>query len=100
MLDAYHRCSATRAVRSWRWTANLDCPADVHCFWDLVEAASDADNDTELDTQRTSRCSVSPAGRPGRGKCAMYTIDNWAALRDSAYIQPDFDFNERRVISP
>ena len=24
----------------------------------------------------------------------MYTIDNWAALRDSAYIQPDFDFNE------
>ena len=34
-------------------------------------------------------------GTTGRGKCAMYTMDNWAGLRDSAYIQPDFEFNEQ-----
>ena len=69
-------------------------PADVHCFWDLVEAASDADNDVELDTQADVPVLRFTGGTTGRGKCAMYTIDNWAALRDSAYIQPDFDFNE------
>src|SRR6185437_4918341 len=27
-------------------------PAGVHCFWDLTEAASDADNDVALDVHR------------------------------------------------
>ena len=82
-------------MRSWQWTACLVCPADVHCFWDLVEAASDADNDVELDTQSDVPVLRFTGGTTGRGKCAMYTIDNWAALRDSAYIQPDFEFNEQ-----
>src|SRR5262249_38828644 len=30
----------------------------------------------------------------GRGKCAMYAMDQILACRDSAYIQPDFDYDE------
>ena len=45
-------CSARRAVRIVAMDREPGLPADVHCFWDLVEAASDGDNDVELDTQQ------------------------------------------------
>jgi fatty-acyl-CoA synthase len=94
MLDAYHRLLREEGCAIVAMDRVPGLPADVHCFWDLVEAASDGDNDAELDTQSDVPVLRFTGGTTGRGKCAMYTIDNWAALRDSAYIQPDFDFNE------
>jgi acyl-CoA synthetase (AMP-forming)/AMP-acid ligase II len=94
MLDTYygmlreHECAIVVMDRA------SHMPADVHCFWDLVAAASEADNDLELDTQNDIAVLRFTGGTTGRGKCAMYTLDNWMGLRDSAYIQPDFDFNE------
>jgi fatty-acyl-CoA synthase len=94
MLGAYygtlkeHGCSIVAMDRE------PGLPADVHCFWDLVEAASDVNNDVELDTQEDVPVLRFTGGTTGRGKCAMYTLDNWMGLRDSAYIQPDFEFDE------
>jgi acyl-CoA synthetase (AMP-forming)/AMP-acid ligase II len=69
-------------------------PADVHCFWELVEAASDADNDVALDVHRHIALLRLTSGTTGQGKVAQYAMDHLFALRDSAYVQPDFAFNE------
>ena len=95
MLDAYHVCCARSGCAIVVMDRVPGLPADVHCFWDLVEARRMATTTASSTRSRTSRCSDSPAGRRDAGKCAMYTIDNWAGLRDSAYIQPDFEFNEQ-----
>ena len=68
-------------------------PPDVHCFWDLVEAASDADNDVELDDHEHVAVLRFTGGTTGRGKCAMYAMDHFWACRDSSYIQPSFRYN-------
>src|SRR6185369_15410748 len=69
-------------------------PAGVHCFWDLTEAASDADNDVALDVHRHIALLRLTSGTTGHGKVAQYAMDHLFALRDSAYVQPDFAFNE------
>ena len=95
MLGAYHSVLRDHGCSIVVMDREPGLPTDVHCFWDLVEAASDADNDIELDTQQDVPVLRFTGGTTGRGKCAMYTMDNWAGLRDSAYIQPDFEFNEQ-----
>jgi len=49
----------------------------VLSFWDLVGAASDADGDIELDTDTHIFMMRFTGGTTGRGKCAMYSIDNF-----------------------
>jgi acyl-CoA synthetase (AMP-forming)/AMP-acid ligase II len=61
----------------------------VHCFWTLVEAASELDNDVELDTDEHICMLRFTGGTTGKGKCAMYSIDNWMACRDAAFINTD-----------
>ncbi len=72
-----------------------DARADVHLFWDLVEAASDADNDVELDTDEHVFMLRFTGGTTGAGKCAMYSIDNILASRDGGFINTDFAFSAR-----
>ena len=50
--SAYHRVFREEGCAIVAMDREPGLPADVHCFWDLVEAASDADNYTELDTQQ------------------------------------------------
>jgi acyl-CoA synthetase (AMP-forming)/AMP-acid ligase II len=94
MLDAYrdmlesHGCTAVVMDRV------EGLPAGAHCFWDLVEAASVNDNDVELDDREHIAILRFTGGTTGRGKCAMYAMDQLFACRDSAYIQPDFDYSE------
>ncbi|MDB5995942.1 MAG: long-chain fatty acid--CoA ligase [Pseudomonas sp.] len=66
----------------------------VHCFWSLVEAASQSDNDVELDTDEHICMVRFTGGTTGKGKCAMYSIDNLMATRDSGFINTDFAFND------
>ncbi|MCU1752002.1 class I adenylate-forming enzyme family protein [Pseudomonas sp. 6D_7.1_Bac1] len=61
----------------------------VHSFWSLVDAASDADNDVTLDTDKHICMLRFTGGTTGKGKCAMYSIDNWMACRDAAFINTD-----------
>lgn len=65
----------------------------VHCFWTLVEAASDLDNDVALDTDEHICMLRFTGGTTGKGKCATYSIDNWMACRDAAFINTDLDFS-------
>jgi acyl-CoA synthetase (AMP-forming)/AMP-acid ligase II len=69
-------------------------PDGVLCFWDLVEAASEADNDVELDVHEHIARLHFTSGTTGQGKCGMYTPDRFFACNDSFYVHPDFGFDE------
>ena len=71
-----------------------DLPRDVPCFWDLVEAASDADNDAELDVHEHVAILRFTGGTTALGKCAMYSIDHFLAMRDSFYLTTDLAYDE------
>ena len=65
----------------------------VHCFGDFVDAASECDNDVELDTGNHIFMLRFTGGTTGKGKCAMYSIDNILACRDGAFINTELEFN-------
>jgi acyl-CoA synthetase (AMP-forming)/AMP-acid ligase II len=71
-----------------------DLPHDVACFWDLVEAASDADNDCELDVNEHTAILRFTGGTTALGKCAMYSIGHFLAMRDSFYLTTDLGYDE------
>jgi acyl-CoA synthetase (AMP-forming)/AMP-acid ligase II len=70
-------------------------PAGVHAFWDLVETASEEDNDVALDTAEHIFMLRFTGGTTGKSKCAMYTPDNIMAARDGGFINTDLAFNSR-----
>jgi fatty-acyl-CoA synthase len=94
LLDGYHDMLKRHGCNIIVMDRCGTLPPDVHCFWDLVEAASDADNDVELDDREHVAVLRFTGGTTGRGKCAMYAMDHFWALCDSFYIQPDLDFGE------
>ena len=61
----------------------------VFSFWPLVETASDLDYDLSLDSDQHICMLRFTGGTTGKGKCAMYSIDNWMACRDAAFINTD-----------
>jgi fatty-acyl-CoA synthase len=65
----------------------------VHSFWALVEAASEADSDVELDTDAHTFMLRFTGGTTGRGKCAVYRISNALACRDSVLSNPALEFD-------
>jgi acyl-CoA synthetase (AMP-forming)/AMP-acid ligase II len=68
-------------------------------FWDLVAAAPDAESDIVLDQREHLALLRFTGGTTGRGKCAMYCIDNWYACRDSVYMHPALGFDgEARML--
>ena len=54
---------------------------NVYYFWDLVNAASDAETGVEHDMDEDVMQYRFTGGTTGRGKCAMYTIRNWEQNR-------------------
>jgi fatty-acyl-CoA synthase len=94
MLPDYYDFLHDRGCRIVVMDRAPDLPRDVHCFWDLLETASEADNDVALDPREDVPILRFTGGTTGRGKCAMYSMDHFLACRDSAYIQPDFECNE------
>lgn len=75
----------------------MDRPAeptpDVVCFQDLIEAASDAENEVTIDIHRDPVLIRFTGGTTGVGKAAVYTADNLLAVRDSALTEPTCDFS-------
>ncbi|MCC5858942.1 MAG: AMP-binding protein [Ectothiorhodospiraceae bacterium] len=71
----------------------MDDPLPEHegvlYFWDLVNAASTENLDIALDDR--DHCAVIrfTGGTTGRGKPAMYSIDNWLNVRDTAFALDD-----------
>jgi acyl-CoA synthetase (AMP-forming)/AMP-acid ligase II len=94
MLGAYREMLEGHGCAIVAMDDVADLPPGVHSFWKLVEAASDEDNDVELDDRDHIAILRFTGGTTGRGKCAMYAMDQIFACRDCAYIQPDFDYDE------
>lgn len=61
----------------------------VHLFWDLLEQVDDSNPNVVLDDRDDVVFMRFTGGTTGRGKCAMYTVDNWFACRDSFWALPD-----------
>ena len=73
----------------------LDASMDgVMSFWDVINSASDEDNDVALDQHEHTVLLRFTGGTTGRGKCAMYSVDNWLGCRDTAYVNPGLGFDE------
>ena len=64
-------------------------------FWDLVAAASDADNDVALDQHQHMTLMRFTGGTTGRSKCAMYSPDMLLSCRDGALVHPELGFDSR-----
>ncbi|MES2129053.1 MAG: AMP-binding protein [Pseudomonadota bacterium] len=97
LLDAYygmlreHGCEIV--VMDWQDGATLR--PGVHAFWDIVNAASDADTGVELDTAEHVFMLRFTGGTTGKSKCAMYCIDNITAARDGGFINTDMAFSSK-----
>ncbi|MFT3755728.1 MAG: AMP-binding protein [Pseudoxanthomonas sp.] len=62
-------------------------------FWELVDAASDAEAGVEVDVDRDIVLLRFTGGTTGRGKCASYTLANWFGGRDSCLMNVDMGFD-------
>lgn len=61
----------------------------VHYFWDLLEGVDDSNPNVVNDDRSDALILRFTGGTTGRGKCAMYSADNWLMCRDSFYALPD-----------
>lgn len=66
---------------------------DLLTFQELIDSATDADNDVALDQHAHTAVMRFTGGTTGRGKCAMYSADNLLACRDSALASPELGFD-------
>jgi fatty-acyl-CoA synthase len=61
----------------------------VMYFWELLEGVDDNNPDVVHDDRSDLIILRFTGGTTGRGKCAMYSADNWLMCRDSYYALPD-----------
>ena len=94
LVDSYHDLLTERGCRIVAMDRSDGLASDVACFWDLMESASDADNDTELDVHDHLAILRFTGGTTALGKCAMYSIDHFLAMRDSFYLTNDLSYDE------
>ncbi|MFC6203766.1 class I adenylate-forming enzyme family protein [Psychrobacter urativorans] len=65
--------------------------AGVHYFWQLVAQASDHNPNFELDDREHCALIRFTGGTTGKGKPAMYSMDNWFSCRDTTFAFDDKD---------
>lgn len=63
-------------------------------FWDLVDAASEANPDLDLDDRSHVVLARFTGGTTGDSKCAIYCLDNLFMCRDSYLCVPGSDFTD------
>jgi len=89
LLDKYYEPLRSRGIE----IICMDPPSEeregVHFFWDLLEGASDAETGVEHDRNRDVLLFRFTGGTTGKGKCAMYTIENWEANRLFSHTHPE-----------
>ena len=93
LLEQYYDMLRTHGCQIVAMDALAVPRPGVQAFWDLVDAASEQDNDVELDTARHIFMLRFTGGTTGKSKCAMYTPDNILAARDGGFINTDLAFN-------
>lgn len=68
---------------------DFEASEQLHAFWALTDAASDANPHIVHDDRDDCLLMRFTGGTTGLGKCAMYSIDNWLMCRDSFLSIPD-----------
>ncbi|MFM0336403.1 class I adenylate-forming enzyme family protein [Paraburkholderia fungorum] len=58
-------------------------------FWDLLEDVSDRNPGIESDPDTDVLIYRFTGGTTGKSKCAQYTMENWLACRNSAYLESE-----------
>ncbi|URM41971.1 AMP-binding protein [Acinetobacter sp. AS23] len=66
----------------------------VHDFWALLETSSSANTNVELDTHDHLALMRFTGGTTGRGKCAMYSMDNLLSTCDSVFTHSEFGISK------
>jgi acyl-CoA synthetase (AMP-forming)/AMP-acid ligase II len=94
MLATHYEMLRSRGCTIVAMDAAPNLPEGVQSFWDLIDAASEADNDVALDATGHACILRFTGGTTATGKCAMYTMDHFLACRDSFYIQSDLAYDE------
>lgn len=61
----------------------------VHYFWDLLEDVDDSNPNVTHRDRKDLLILRFTGGTTGRGKCAMYSADNWLMCKDSFLSLPD-----------
>jgi fatty-acyl-CoA synthase len=93
LLERYEPMLRERGITVVVMDRPAQLPPGVEYFWDLIDDASDGDNSVELDVHGHAPLMRFTGGTTGRGKCAMYTVDNLMGTRDSCYIERDFEYD-------
>lgn len=100
LLETHYDMLRTRGVTIVVMDEPKERLEGVHYFWDLVNAAPDSNPDIVLDDREHCAIIRFTGGTTGKGKPAMYSIDNWLSCRDTAFAFEDKDMwmNNPRVI--
>jgi acyl-CoA synthetase (AMP-forming)/AMP-acid ligase II len=89
LLESHYEMLHSRQVT----IVSMDRPEQaypgVHYFWDLLEGVADSNPDVVHDDRSDLVILRFTGGTTGRGKCAMYSMDNWLMCRDSFFAAPD-----------
>lgn len=77
----------------------MDKPAGQHeqvpYFWDLLEGVADSNPHNEWDDRKDTVLIRFTGGTTGKGKPAMYSIENWLSSRDSFLALPELVWNDQ-----
>lgn len=65
----------------------------VRLFWEIVDRAPDTESEVILDAREHVAMLRFTGGTTGRGKCAIYSMDNWLSGRDNALASRDLEFD-------
>lgn len=65
----------------------------IYSFWDIVNAAPDTESAVTLEEFNSTRLLRFTGGTTGRGKCAIYTLDNNMAGNESIFLNPSLEFS-------
>lgn len=88
LLDKYYDVLRQRGIRIVCMDPLPASREGVACFWDLLDGVSDAEPHIEIDADEPILYRFT-GGTTGRGKCCMYSVNNWLALHRYFYSMPD-----------
>jgi acyl-CoA synthetase (AMP-forming)/AMP-acid ligase II len=93
LVDSYYDMLRGRGCQIIAMDGTDQPREGVYSFWELVNAASDDNPGVELDVHSHVALLRFTGGTTGRGKCAVYSIDNLMAARDGALAHPSLGYD-------
>lgn len=93
LLDNYYEAFTQRNIRVVCMDPLENPPEGVDCLWDLLEGVSSDETGVEHDSDEDIILYRFTGGTTGKGKCAMYTINNFLSIQRYWYSSPENHFS-------